>query len=146
MPAIQYIPDGFHAVTPYLVIQGAARLIDFLKAAFGAEELYRGARPDGTIPHALVRIGDSMVEMGEPVEASKVMRAMLHLYVPDTDAVYQRALAAGATPVAEPANQFYGDRVAGVADPCGNLWYISTRMEELSAEEVERRAAAQNQK
>ena len=144
MPATKYIPDGFHSVTPYLVIQGAARLIDFVKQAFGAEELYRGSRPDGTIQHSLVRIGDSMVELGEPVEPSKVMLATLHLYVPDTDAVYRRALAAGATSLAEPADQFYGDRMAGVTDPSGNLWYIATRKEELSAEEVERRAAARS--
>lgn len=123
------IREGLHTVTPYLVVPGVPRLIDFLKAAFGAEEKFRMARPDGSIMHAEVLVGDSMIEMGEPEPAAVMTAAMptaLHYYVPDSDAVYARALEAGATSLYAPVDQFYGDREAGVEDPSGNAWYIAT--------------------
>jgi PhnB protein len=123
--AKSYLPDGFHSVTPYLVNAGAKRLLEFLKAAFDAEELICATRPDGSIVHAGARIGDSMVEMGEPVEP-RTMVAALHLYVPDADATYARAIAAGAKSLYEPQDMNYGDREAGVIDPTGNHWYIAT--------------------
>jgi PhnB protein len=120
------IPEGFHTVTPYLVVPGVARLIKFLKQAFDAEETIRAAREDGSISHAAVRIGDSMVEMGEASGDWKAMPAGLHLYVKNADEVYQRAVKAGATSLYEPRDMDYGDREGGVTDPRGNLWYIAT--------------------
>jgi uncharacterized glyoxalase superfamily protein PhnB len=135
MSAVNPIPEGYHTVTPYLVVQGAARLIEFMTQAFGAEEIYRSPKPDGTLGHCQVRIGDSMVELADGSEQWKVRPCNLHLYVPDTDAVYHRAIAAGATSLFEPSNTSYGDRSGGVTDPSGNQWYIATRQENLSDEE-----------
>jgi PhnB protein len=140
--AVKPIPDGYHSVTPYLLTAEAARLIDFLKQAFAAEEHERVSRPDGAIMHAEVRIGDSVVMMGEPMPPLAPMPASLHVYVPDVDAVYQRALRAGATSVMEPADQFYGDRSGGVKDPFGNLWWIGTHKEDVPPDELARRARA----
>jgi PhnB protein len=135
-------PDGYHSVTPFLVVQGVARLIDFLSQAFDAKETGRMLTPEGSIMHAEVRIGDSVVMMSEARDESRAMPGMIHLYVNDTDATYQRALQAGATSLQEPADQFYGDRSAGVKDPVGNHWWIATRQEDISPEELERRAEA----
>ena len=140
--AVKAIPDGYHAVTPYLVVQGAAKLIDFLKQAFDAQETFRMPMPDGTIMHAEVKIGDSMVMMGEASEQWKPMPAALYLYVTDADAVYKRALQAGATSIMEPADQFYGDRHGGVKDPSGNMWWIATHKEDVAPEELKKRAEA----
>jgi len=138
--AVKPIPDGYHSVTPYLIVQGVAKLIDFLKQAFDAKEIERMAGPDGTVMHAEVRIGDSVVMMGEARGESKPMPAALYLYVNDTDVTYRRALQAGATSLKEPADQFYGDRSGGVKDPAGNQWWIATRKEDVSPEELARRA------
>jgi PhnB protein len=140
--AVKPIPEGFHAVTPYFVVPGVARLIDFMKQAFGAVEKDRMARPDGAIMHAEVRIGDSVIMMGEPMGQFGPMPSALYLYVNDTDAVYKRALQAGAASVTEPADQFWGDRNAGVKDPCGNLWWIATHKEDVAPEEMRRRSEA----
>ena len=136
------VPEGHHTVTPYLVVEGVPKLIDFLKQAFGAEERLRMPRPDGTVMHAEVRIGDSIVMMGEPMGEWKPMPGMLHLYVDDTDSLYKRALQAGATSLREPSDEFYGDRAAGVRDPSGNHWWIATHMEDLSPEELAKRHEA----
>lgn len=142
MATVKPIPDQYHSVTPYLMVSGAAKLIDFLKQVFAAEERERIARPDGAIMHAEVKIGDSVVMMGEPMEPFAPMPASLYVYVQDIDAIYQRALQAGATSVMEPVDQFYGDRSAGVKDPLGNLWWIATHQEDVPPEELARRAQA----
>lgn len=129
MPA--HIPEGFHSLTPYLVVDGVARLLDFLRDAFGAEEIGRYAAPDGRIMHAVVRIGDSMLEMGEPGPEWSPMPCGLHLYVEDVDAVYTRAIEAGGVSLYGPDVKPYGDREGGVRDPAGNLWYIATRQEQV---------------
>jgi PhnB protein len=136
---VKAIPEGYHAVTPYLVVPGVAKLIDFLKQAFQAEETMRMAAPDGGVMHAEVKIGDSRIMMGEPGGQWKAMPTMFYIYVTDADAVYRRAMQAGATSVSEPADQPYGDRNGTVRDASGNLWCIGTRKEELTAEEIERR-------
>ena len=143
--AVNPIPDGFHSVTPYLIVQGAAKLIEFLDQAFGAEEILSMKRPDGMIMHAQIRIGDSMIEMSEATAEMPPMPAMLHLYVSDADATYKRALQAGATSLMEPMDQFYGDRESGVKDPCGNQWYIATHKEDVSPEELASRQEALKQ-
>jgi PhnB protein len=141
--AVKLIPEGYHTVTPYVVVNGVAKLMDFLRQAFeakGGDELMR--RPDGSVAHAEVRLGDSVVMMGEPAPGQPVMPAAIYLYVKDTDTSYQRALKAGATSLMEPADQFYGDRNAGVLDPFGNRWWIATHVEDVAPEEMRRRAEA----
>jgi PhnB protein len=140
--AVKPIPDGYHSVTPYLTVQGAAKLIDFLKQAFEAQEIERLTRPDGAIGHAEVRIGDSIVMMGEAGGEWTPMPGALYLYVNDVDATYKRALQVGAVSTMEPMDQFYGDRSAGVKDPSGNQWWIATHKEDLSPEELAKRAQA----
>lgn len=115
----------YHTVTPYLVIRDVAGAIAFVTAAFGAHELSRWPREDGTIAHAEVMIGDSVVMLGQPESESDLLRAMLYLRVDDVDATYQRALAAGASSVREPADQDYGERSAGVRDAAGTIWYLN---------------------
>jgi uncharacterized glyoxalase superfamily protein PhnB/SAM-dependent methyltransferase len=130
--AKSHFRPGFRALTPYLLVGDAPRLIDFLKSAYGAHEVLRVPREDGTILHAELQIGDSMLELGQTGgegDASwKAMPAALHLYVPDTDATYRRALAAGATATHEPHDTSYGDRAASVVDPSGNHWFIATHI------------------
>jgi len=121
-----YIPEGFHTVTPYLVGSGTVRLMEFLAQAFNAKGTFRMARPDGSIGHASMRIGDSMVEMADPMAGGKAMPSALHLYVPDADEVYRWAVAGGATSLYEPKDMPYGDHEGGVKDPAGNDWYIAT--------------------
>jgi PhnB protein len=141
--AVKSIPDGFHTVTPYLVVSGVSTLLEFLKQAFDAQEtLSPMLRSDGRVGHAEVKIGDSIIMMGEPMGDMQPMPGSLYLYVQDTDAVYQRALQAGATSLMEPADQFYGDRSAGVKDAVGNQWWIATHQEDVPPDEMLRRARA----
>lgn len=118
-------PATYHTVTPYLVIRDVASVLAFAAAAYDAREQLRMAREDGTIAHAEVVIGDSVVMMGEPETERDLMPAMLYLRVDDVDATYQRALAAGAVSVREPEDQEYGERSAGVRDAAGNIWYFA---------------------
>jgi PhnB protein len=137
-----HMPEGFHTITPYPLVADAAGLLDFLRAAFEAEELERYAGPDGRIKHAAVRIGDSVLEMGEPGPAWQPMPCSLHIDVPDVDAVYERALAAGGESLYDPDLKPYGDREAGVRDPAGNLWYIATRQGQAEPDEKHSAGAA----
>ena len=127
-----HVPDGLHSVNPYLHPRRAEPLISFLKRAFRAQELVKYASPDGVVHHAQIRVGDSVVEMGEAHGKYEPMPAMFYLYVPDVDAVYKQAVAAGATSFQEPADQFYGDRSAGVRDTFGNTWYIATHIKDVA--------------
>ena len=136
------IPEGFHTVTPYLLVEGCAGLIEFLKAGFSAAETSRHAWPDGRIMNAQMKIGSSMVMLGDAPAGYPPMKSMLYLYVPDVDAVYNRAVAAGGKVVAAPVDQFYGDRSGAVSDPCGNVWWISTRKEDVREEDLAMRARA----
>ncbi|MFN2563679.1 MAG: VOC family protein [Gemmatimonadaceae bacterium] len=140
--AVRPIPDGYHTVTPYLVVRDAPRLIEFLQQAFGATERMRAPRPDGTVMHAEVEIGDSRVMIADASDSAPPMPACIHLYVVDTDALYHLALQAGATSLREPTNQFYGDRMAGVQDPVGNQWWIATHVEDVPPVELALRAVA----
>jgi PhnB protein len=123
------VPEGFRSLTPYLVARGASGLIDFMKQAFGAAELLRVPAPDGTLQHASVRIGDSMVELSDGSETRPARPAALHLFVEDVDATYARAAAAGATTIFPPSDRPYGVREADVKDAFGNNWYIATPLE-----------------
>jgi PhnB protein len=129
--AVRPIREGFHTVTPYLMVRKAAELVDFVKQAFGATELTRSTGSAGGL-HIEVRIGDSMVMIGGGGSWSgEPMPAALYLYMDDVDTVYTSALKAGGTSIMEPANQPYGDRLAGVKDLFGNVWYISTRTQDV---------------
>jgi uncharacterized glyoxalase superfamily protein PhnB len=141
--AVKPSPEGYHTVTPYLIVPRVARLIEFLTRAFDAEERLRLPRPNGSIMHAEVRIGKSAVMMGEPMGKFTSMPASIYLYVKDCDAVYKRALEAGGTSVMEPEDQPHaGDRYGGVKDPSGNIWWIATHLEDLKPQEMVRRAEA----
>jgi uncharacterized glyoxalase superfamily protein PhnB len=139
---VRPIPEGYHTVTPFVSVKGAVQFIDFLREAFGGIELGRVGE-EGAIGHAEVRIGDSVVMMFDAKEVWPDTPALLRLYVEDCDAVYQQALQAGATSVTRPTNVPWGDRVSRVRDPFGNLWWIQTRIENVSAEEEIRRYGQQ---
>lgn len=130
---------AYPSLMPYLVVNGAPALIDFLKNAFEAEERLRVPRPDGTIMHAEMIIGDSIVELADGNEQNRPIQVPLHLYVDDADAVYARAVRAGAKSLQAPVDQPYGDREAGVMDAWGNHWYISTHQEDVAEDEMMRR-------
>ncbi len=140
--AVEPIPDGYHTITPYMLVENVVEYLDFLAKAFGAEETERMALPDGSVMHAEAKIGDSRVMMGGARDEWKAMPMFLYLYVPDADASYERALQAGCTSLQEPKDEFYGDRTSGVKDPFGNLWWFGTHQEDVSSEEIARRAAA----
>ncbi|MBI4752172.1 MAG: VOC family protein [Acidobacteria bacterium] len=139
---VKPIPEGYHTVTPYLVVENAEKLLEFLTSAFDAKVTFCTRHSDGAVGHAEVKIGDSMIMIGEAGPQSQPMPSMLYLYVPDTDATYKQAVEAGGISIMEPANQFYGDRNAGVKDHCGNQWWIATHVEDVSPEELEQRAKA----
>lgn len=140
--AVKSIPDGYRSVTPYLVLKDAAKFMDFAKQALGAEEKFRMPGPDGKIGHAELTIGDSVLMLSDASAEFPAMPAMIHLYVNDADAMYKQALQAGASSVREPADQFYGDRSAGIKDAFGNQWYLATHIEDVPPEEMEKRMAA----
>jgi len=138
---VKPIPDGYHSVTPELNVSGAAKLIDFMKQAFGAEEVMRMPGPGGALMHAEVKIGDSMVMTSDALREAP-MPGSVFLYVNDVDAVYKRALQAGATSIMEPADMFWGDRFARVKDAFGNRWGIATHKEDVPPSEMPKRAEA----
>jgi uncharacterized glyoxalase superfamily protein PhnB len=140
--SVKPVPDGYHTVTPYLTVADAAAQVEFVKQAFNATVKELVAAKDGGVSHAEVKIGDSFVMIGQANEPAQARPASLYLYVEDTDALYHQAVKAGATSLLEPANQFYGDRNAGVSDLNGNQWWIATHVEDMSPEELQRRAAA----
>jgi PhnB protein len=148
------VPPGYHTVTPYLIIHGAAAAIEFYKQALGATERMRFAQPDGRIGHAELEIGDSVVmladeapEMGfvGPQSAEGNTSVGLALYVDDVDTRFRQAIAAGARELRPVQNQFYGDRSGTLVDPFGHVWTLSTHVEDVSPEELERRVAAMHQ-
>jgi len=141
--SVKPIPEGYHTVTSFLTVRGAVELIEFLKMAFNAREKERIMMPNGALAHAEVIIGDSTIMLGEPMGGDCVpMPGAFYLYLEDMDAVYKRALEAGATSTMEPADQFWGDRLAAVKDRFGNIWNLATHVEDVSAEEMQRRMAA----
>jgi PhnB protein len=139
--AVKPIPDGYGSLTPYMVMKGAAKTIEFLKAAFGATEIMPTMTlPDGTVKHAELKIGNSIIMISEAVENQcQAMPCMMYHYVTDVDAAYKKAVAAGGKPIREPENQFYGDRSGGVTDPSGNQWWMATHVEDVSPAECEKR-------
>jgi PhnB protein len=145
MPPLR-IPAGYHTVTPYLAVPDAQALIDFVVKVFDAKEREVIRQPDGRIRHAEVQIGDSIIMLGSISSTFGTATATLYVYVEDADARYQKALNAGATSISEPADQFYGDRHAGVKDPNDITWWIATHFEDVPPEEMARRAKAAMEK
>lgn len=147
--AVKPIPDGYHSITPYLCVAGAAQALEFYKKAFGAEELFRMEAPGGKIGHAEMKIGDSILMMADeyPEMNFRGPKALggsplgLMVYVKDVDSQLKTAVAAGAKVIRPLQNQFYGDRSATVEDPYGHVWTIATHVEDVSLEEMRRRAA-----
>jgi uncharacterized glyoxalase superfamily protein PhnB len=139
--AVKPIPVGYHTITPFLIAENAPGLIKFLKKAFHAQLSYVMETDDGLIRHAELKIGDSVIMLSSAMEKHKSITCMLHLYVEDCDQVYEQAIKAGAESITEPSNQFYGDRSAGVKDSWGNQWWIATHVEDVSEEEIKKRAS-----
>lgn len=134
------IPDDYHRVTPYLIIHGVDKIINFMKKAFDAKLKYRFERPDGSVMHVEVRIGDSAIMMGEPTGNFTPMPGSIYLYVEDCDKAYQQALDAGAVSVMEPMDMHHaGERYGGVKDSSGNIWWLATHIEDISTKEMEKR-------
>jgi uncharacterized glyoxalase superfamily protein PhnB len=131
--------EGYHNVNPFLFVEGAAKLIDFLADVFGAVETERMVQADGSVGHAEVRVGDSVIMISEASDRFPQGRSAAYVFVDDVDLVFQRALAAGAQSVSEPSDKFYGNREAGVSDAFGNIWWIATALEQLTASELQRR-------
>jgi len=152
---VKAIPEGFHTATPYLIIKGAAAAIEFYKQAFGAAEIMRHADPDGKVRHAQIKIGDSPIMVADEFPEFAEWRGPqarggspvhIYLYVEDADAVFNRAIAVGATQLLPMQDQWYGDRSGGVTDPFGHVWYVATQKEVVSPEDIQKRAAAQGKK
>lgn len=148
--AVKPIPEGYHTATPYLIIKGAADAIEFYKQAFGAAELFRFPAPDGKIGHAEIKIGDSPIMLADeyPDMGYKGPKSLggspvsLMIYVEDVDTVFNRAVAGGATVKEAVSDKFYGDRIGTLVDPFGHIWHVSTHKEDVSLEEMEKRAKA----
>jgi|SRR5215469_8483214 len=138
--AVKAVPKGFHNATPWLIVNGAAQLIDFLKQTFDAKERSRMPGPGGEIMHAEVQIGDSIIMLNDAMQQDGPMPAAIYLYVKDVDATYKRAIEAGATSRMEPADMFWGDRMSQVKDQCGNIWSIATHKEDLTPKQQAKRA------
>jgi PhnB protein len=146
---VKPIPEGYHTATPYLIVHGAARAIEFYKKAFGAVELFRMPQPDGRVGHAEIKIGDSPIMLADefPEMGARSPQSLggspvsILLYVEDVDAVFNRAIAVGAKVLKPVENKFYGDRSGGVEDPFGHQWHIATHQEDVAPEELQKRAA-----
>jgi PhnB protein len=148
--AVKSIPEAYHTVTPYLIIEGAGEAIEFYKQAFGAKELFRFPAPDGKVGHAEIKIGDSPIMLADayPDMGYNGPKSLggspvsLMIYVEDVDTVFNQAVQAGATVKEAVSDKFYGDRIGSLIDPFGHVWHVSTHKEDVSFEEMEKRAKA----
>jgi len=147
---VNFKPDGYHSVTPYLIINGASKAIEFYKKALNAKVNFIMDMPDGRVGHAEIGIGDSNIMIADACEESLAKSpldlsgtaVMLHLYVEDVDALFNQAIEAGATSIRPIEDQFYGDRSGGLRDPFGHIWYLATHIKDVSTEELEKGVAA----
>jgi len=137
------IPDGYHTLTPYLTVPDGEKMLSFLQEVFGAKMFERHNRPDGTLQHAELQLGDSKIMVGQANEKFTPRPQTIYVYLPDVDTTFQRAIAAGAKSLMPVANQFYGDRSGGFEDHAGNWWWVATHVEDVSKEEIARRQAEQ---
>jgi uncharacterized glyoxalase superfamily protein PhnB len=141
---VQPIPEGFHTLTAYLLVADAEKEVEFAKAAFDARPLHISRLPDGSIMHATLKIGTSMLMLGQVQGDMKPVPSMLFMYVEDVDGVYGRAAKSGGKPLHEPMDQMWGDRAGAVSSPNGIQWWISTHIAEVSEEELQERMAARS--
>jgi uncharacterized glyoxalase superfamily protein PhnB len=139
---VQPIPEGFHTLTAYLLVADAEKEIEFVKAAFDAQTVHVSRLPDGSVMHATLKIGTSMLMVGQVSGEMKPVPSMLFTYVEDVDAVYRRAVECGGKPLHEPMDQIWGDRAGAVSSANGILWWISTHIAEVSEAELQERVAA----
>jgi PhnB protein len=137
--AVKPIPENYPRVSPYLIVKDVEKTMEFIKYVFGGKEREKMEMADGSVNHAEMSIGDSVIMMGKASNEHQIQNTMLYIYVEDTDANYKKALEKGAVSVMEPADQFYGDRNAGVKDKDGINWWIATHVEDVSPEEIKRR-------
>jgi PhnB protein len=137
------IPNGYHTLTPYLTVPDGEGMLRFLEDVFAAKLVERLNRPDGTLKHAELQLGDSRIMVGQANEKFTPRPQTLYVYLPDVDAAFKRALDAGAKSLMEVADQFYGDRSGGFEDHAGNWWWVATHVEDVTPEEMQRRASAQ---
>jgi PhnB protein len=144
--AVKPIPEGFHTITPYIMIKDASKLAEFIKKAFDGKEIEIVRTPDGAIMNAQFKIGDSIIMFAEAMGNIPALPAGIYMYVEDADSVYKKAVAAGGVSTMEPADMFYGDRSGGVKDPCGNYWWFATHIEDVPAEELNNRMEAMMKK
>jgi PhnB protein len=140
--AVKPIPEGYTAVTPYLIVRDVDRLLEFMRAAFNADIIDIHRDNEGRVMHADATIGGAHVMMGQASERFPEKPGSIHLYVPDSDATYRAAMNAGAKSIYEPTTHFYGDRSGGVEDPAGVTWWISTHVEDVAPDEMNRRMQA----
>jgi PhnB protein len=146
--AVKAIPEGYHSITPYLIIKGASRAIEFYKKAFGATEVMRFPGPNGTIAHAEIKVGDSHVMLADEQGGYRGPEALggspvsLMFYVEDVDKAFDQAIRNGAKQTRAVADQFYGDRSGNLVDPFGHVWTIATHKEDVSMQEMQRRMSA----
>ena len=140
-PKVDYKPKQYRAVTPYLTVADAQKTIDFATQVLGAELIFKMNGPDGSIAHAELKIDDSVIMVGQAGGQWEPTPASLYVYVPDVDATYKKALQAGAKSEREPADQFYGDRVANIVDDNGTRWSFGTHVEDVSTDELNKRMA-----
>ncbi|HET9486010.1 MAG TPA: VOC family protein [Chryseosolibacter sp.] len=138
--SVSAVPEGFETVTPYLVVDNATKLIEFIKKAFDGSVTSITKREDNKVMNASVTIGTSTIMVSDTMEGMPPQTAMLYLYLEDADKVYKKAIDAKATSVQEPKTEFYGDRAGAVRDEWGNMWWIATHVEDVSPEELDRRA------
>ena len=138
--AVKPIPEGYGTITPYITVDDAAAVMDFLKKAFDAQETFAMRDEKGVVHHGEMKVGNSMVMLGSSRDQWKARPGNFYVYVEDCDAMYKKALAAGGTSVCEPKTQFYGDRHGAVNDSQGNTWWIATHVEDVSPEELKRRS------
>jgi len=140
---VKPIPQGYPTVIPYLMVKGAEKFIRFMQTVFNARLTEQLLQPNGAIGHTELRIGDSMLMLSEVSEGRPATPVMLHFYVENVDEVFNAAIAAGASVISEPADQFYGDRSGGCLEPSGNTIWIATHIEDVAPEELKRRAVEQ---
>jgi len=140
--SVNPIPEGFTTITPYLIVEDADRLVEFVERVFGGELLLKMPGETGRISHGEMKVGNSIFMFSETAGEWQPTRTLLHLYVADVDATYQKALNAGAVSVKEPKDEFYGDRASCVKDSLGNFWSIATHIEDVSEEEIKKRLSA----
>ena len=140
--SVKPVPEGYHTVTPYFTVADAGEVIAFAQKVFDAELKFQMMRPDGKVGHSEIRIGDSKIMLGSATEEWGAAPGMVYIYLEGVDELYRRAIEAGGVSLREPRTEFYGDRAAGVRDPQGNQWWIATHVEDVSEEELQRRAKA----